>query len=54
MIFFMVMAMQGKPQYGPFDGIIITAAAPEIPAGTASAAKDGGRLVIPVGSSGRR
>jgi protein-L-isoaspartate(D-aspartate) O-methyltransferase len=41
----------GKPQYGPFDGIIITAAAPEIPELLLQQLKVGGRLVIPVGSS---
>jgi protein-L-isoaspartate(D-aspartate) O-methyltransferase len=41
----------GKPQYGPFDGIIITAAAPLIPEALLSQLKTGGRLVIPVGTS---
>jgi protein-L-isoaspartate(D-aspartate) O-methyltransferase len=41
----------GKPQYGPFDGIVITAAAPEIPDKLLHQLKIGGRLVIPVGSS---
>lgn len=41
----------GKPQYGPFDGILITAAAPEIPQVLLQQLKTGGRLVIPVGSS---
>jgi protein-L-isoaspartate(D-aspartate) O-methyltransferase len=41
----------GKPQYGPFDGIIITAAAPEIPETLLHQLKTGGRLVIPLGNS---
>ena len=41
----------GKPQYGPFDGIIITAAAPLIPEALLSQLKKGGRLVVPVGTS---
>lgn len=40
----------GKPQYGPFDGIIITAAVKEIPAVLLQQLKTGGRLVAPVGS----
>jgi protein-L-isoaspartate(D-aspartate) O-methyltransferase len=41
----------GKPQYGPFDGIIVTAAAPDIPAALPGQLKIGGRLVVPVGNS---
>jgi protein-L-isoaspartate(D-aspartate) O-methyltransferase len=41
----------GKPQYGPFDGIIVTAAAPEVPLELIQQLKIGGRLVIPVGGS---
>ena len=41
----------GKPQYGPFVGIIITAAAPLIPEALLSQLKTGGRLVVPVGTS---
>jgi protein-L-isoaspartate(D-aspartate) O-methyltransferase len=41
----------GKAQYGPFDGILITAAAPEIPEALLKQLKIGGRLVIPVGNS---
>jgi len=41
---------EGKPQYGPFDGILITAATSEIPENLLSQLKIGGRLVAPVGS----
>ena len=45
----------GWPGYGPFDGIIVTAGAPEVPATLLnqlrcpSATHPGGRLIIPVG-----
>lgn len=41
----------GKAQYGPFDGIIITAAAPEIPEALLQQLKVGGRLVVPTGTA---
>jgi protein-L-isoaspartate(D-aspartate) O-methyltransferase len=40
----------GWPEQAPFDGIIVTAAAPEEPAILKEQLVDGGRLVIPVGS----
>jgi len=40
----------GLPDQSPFDGIIVTAGAPEIPGGYVQQLKTGGRLVIPVGS----
>ncbi len=39
----------GWPQLAPYDGIIVTAAAPEVPAPLFRQLADGGRLVIPVG-----
>jgi len=39
----------GWPEHGPYDGIIVTAAAPEIPAPLKVQLKDGAGLVIPVG-----
>ncbi|HID29204.1 MAG TPA: protein-L-isoaspartate(D-aspartate) O-methyltransferase [Desulfobacterales bacterium] len=41
---------EGWPEKAPFDGIIVTAAAPEIPQPLIEQLKVGGRLVIPVGS----
>jgi len=50
--FFYGDGYEGKPQYGPFDGIIVTAAAPEVPPLLLQQLKTGGRLVIPLGRSG--
>jgi protein-L-isoaspartate(D-aspartate) O-methyltransferase len=44
----------GWPDRGPYDGIIVTAAAPEIPAPLTVQLKDGGYLVAPVGPSKRQ
>lgn len=40
----------GLPEYAPFNGIIVTAAAPKIPDTYIKQLKINGRLVIPVGS----
>jgi len=39
----------GWPEHAPFDGIIVTAAAPELPPPLLQQLKPGARLVIPVG-----
>jgi len=41
---------KGWPEEAPFDGIIVTAGAPEIPEILVNQLSEGGRLVIPVGS----
>ena len=40
---------KGWPENSPFEGIIVTAGAPEVPQMLTSQLADGGRLVIPVG-----
>lgn len=42
---------KGLPDEAPFDGIIVTAAAPEVPKTLLAQLKVGGRMVIPVGVS---
>ncbi len=41
----------GLRQYAPYDAIVVTAAAPEVPALLISQLKMGGKLVVPVGNS---
>ncbi len=42
----------GWPEYAPYDGVLVAAAAPQTPEALLSQVKDGGRLVIPVGGRG--
>lgn len=48
--FFYGDGYEGLPTYAPFDRIIITAAAPEIPEKLIAQLKSGGIMVIPVGA----
>ena len=43
---------EGWPEEGPFDGIIVTAAPPEVPRALLDQLAVGGRLVVPVGGDG--
>ena len=40
----------GLPEQAPFDAIMVTAAPPEVPAQLAAQLKEGGRMIVPVGS----
>lgn len=40
---------KGLPTYGPFDRILITAAAPDVPDHLLKQLKNGGRMVLPLG-----
>lgn len=44
----------GWPQYAPYDGIVVTAGGPSIPAALQDQLAIGGRLVMPVGTSPSR
>jgi protein-L-isoaspartate(D-aspartate) O-methyltransferase len=48
--FFYGDGYEGLPTYAPFDRILITAAAPDIPPRLITQLKTGGMMVIPVGS----
>lgn len=41
--------VEGLPDYGPYAGILVAAAAPEIPPALIEQLADGGRLIAPVG-----
>jgi len=42
----------GLPDHAPFDGVIVTAAAPEVPQPLLDQLAEDGRLIMPVGSRG--
>jgi len=43
---------RGWPEAAPFDAILVTAAAPQVPPALTAQLKEGGRLVIPLGEPG--
>jgi protein-L-isoaspartate(D-aspartate) O-methyltransferase len=44
----------GWPEFAPFDAILVAAGAPAIPAPLLEQLKDGGRMVVPVGSDAQQ
>lgn len=45
---------EGLPNFAPFDKILVTAGAPDVPAALKQQLKVGGRMVIPVGNETRQ
>jgi protein-L-isoaspartate(D-aspartate) O-methyltransferase len=45
---------EGWPKYAPYDGIIVAAAAPELPEKLLLQLNAGGRLIMPVGPPGEQ
>ncbi len=45
---------KGWPKYAPYDGIIVSAAANEVPKNLLKQLIDGGALVIPIGATGKQ
>ncbi len=41
----------GLPSAAPFDAILVSAAAPDLPSALLTQLRDGGRMIIPVGTA---